>query len=660
MNKLSLVILLLTLCTISKAQQSLTDSIFELKAVAITKIQTNDNNIGAHTSQINSTILESGITQSIGTLLSDNSLIYIKSMGQGGMATSSFRGTSSNHTQVNWNGININPISNGSFDFSQIPTFFVDEVSLYHGSNYLKNGTGALGGSINLTNTHNFTIWDKTGLHGRALGELGSNGTYTGGLMTSYTNSKIHSKTRLYYQQSDNNFKYEYSFRPGTTTTQRRKNADYDQWGVMQEVQYKISKENNLSANVWFTDNRNNLPQPIFVQEEDFDSYSERQRVKNLRSVIKYNGKNNKSDYSFSAAYLFSDYKYRLWQPKMSNDAFSKNKAHTIIGKGDYNYQLNPGLSIGGAFSYRYDLLHIDNLSKRDTSNYLVLSSKHRNTVTLQANLLWQISRPLAFNMQVMTEQNDDKFMPTFSAGINYELIKDRLYIQSSTAYNYHYPTLNDHYWIPGGNEDLRPEKGFSYDATINYMTDIDKPFYFKGSVTYYITTVRDWILWIRRGSFIASPENIHKVLAHGAEIMTETSLHTGSLWHRLFFNYAYSSTEKQSGSERFEGDFSTHKQLPYIPIHKFNARYILRLQNFMFGYGMAYTGKRYTSTDQQNSTPSYLIHDTEISYNLRFKQNKSLQLKVRVDNLFDEFYESTEYYPLPLRSWYVSAQFSF
>lgn len=660
MNKLSFVILLLIISTIGKAQQSLTDSIFELKAVAVTKIQTNDNNIGAHTSQINSTILESGVTQSIGTLLSDNSLIYIKSMGQGGMATSSFRGTSSNHTQVNWNGININPISNGSFDFSQIPTFFVDEVSLYHGSNYLKNGTGALGGSINLTNAYNPAIWDQKGIHGRVLGELGANDTYTGGLITSYTTNKTHSKTRLYYQSSDNDFKYEYSLRPGIITKQRRKNADYDQWGIMQELQYKISENDNLSANVWYTDNRNNLPQPIFRNDEDFDAYTEKQRVKNLRSVFKYNGTKSKSDYSVSAAYLFSDYNYRLWQPSAYNDDRSENKAHTIIIKSDYNYQLSPDLSIGGAFTYRYDLLHINNHSKKDTINPQILSSIHRNTATLQANLLWQISRPLAFNAQVMTEQNDDKLMPTFSAGINYELIKNHLYVQSSTAYNYHYPTLNDHYWIPGGNSDLKPERGLSYDATINYMTNIDQPLYFKGSVSYYVMTVRDWILWLQKGSFISSPENIHKVFAHGAEVMTETSLHTGNLWHRLFLNYAYSSTEKQSKSERFEGDFSVHKQLPYIPLHKFNARYLLRIKNVSFGYGIAYTGKRYTSTDQNYSTPSYLIHDTEISYNIRFKKGKNLNLKVRIDNLFDEYYESTENYPLSLRSWYISTQFSF
>ena len=74
-------------------------------------------------------------------------------MGQGGVATSSFRGTSSSHTQVNWNGITINPASNGSFDFSLFPTFFTDDVALYHGNNYQKNGSGALGGSINLNNT---------------------------------------------------------------------------------------------------------------------------------------------------------------------------------------------------------------------------------------------------------------------------------------------------------------------------------------------------------------------------------------------------------------------------------------------------------------------------------------------------------------------------
>lgn len=650
-NKLFILfIILVSNISIGRAQKSLADSIVSLKEVEITKVRTDDNNIGAYTSRLNATIIESNITQSIGTLLSENSLIYIKSMGQGGRATSSFRGTSSNHTQVNWNGININPINNGSFDFSQYPAFFVDEVSLYHGSNYLKNGTGALGGSINLNNSNNQSIWLNKGIKNRILAEIGANQTYTAGVSSGYTTDRIYSNTRLYYQESENNFKYENKDQTTSSFKLRRKNADYNQWGLMQEFQYKLSETDKISANVWYMDNDNNLPQAIFEDNSqgNLSPYLEKQRAKNLRSLIKYNGGKNKSSYSFTTAYLFNNSNYRRWERDGYNDNRNNNKSHSIIAKGDYNYLFNQDISFGASLSYRYDLLHLSQYDRASSANN-IRSSAHRNTATLQANLLWQINSPLAFSMQIMGEQNEDKFMPTFSAGINYEMIKNRLFLQSSAAYNYHYPTLNDLYWKPGGNPDLKPEKGFSYDATIRFMSDIDQKIQFNASLGYYVMTIDDWIIWLPKGSFILSPENIERVLSHGAEITTETSMHTGILWHRLLLNYAYSPSEN-----------SDNKQLPYVPIHKWNGRYILKVKNASFGYGMSYTSKRYTTTDESRSTNGFLIHDLELGYNFKFSKKTDLQLTLRIDNLLDEYYESTEYYPLSLRSWYVSARFSF
>ena len=107
-----------------------------------------DANAGTRVSTIDIEILNSNRTKSLAELLSENSVVYIKSLGQGALATSSFRGTSSTHTRVNWNGLNINPPMAGSFNFSQIPVFFTDNVELQYGAGNVKNGTGSIGGSI--------------------------------------------------------------------------------------------------------------------------------------------------------------------------------------------------------------------------------------------------------------------------------------------------------------------------------------------------------------------------------------------------------------------------------------------------------------------------------------------------------------------------------
>lgn len=423
----------------------------------------------------------------------------------------------------------------------------------------------------------------------------------------------------------------------------------------MQELTYKVSEKDQISGNIWYMENWNELPQPIISEL----TFPESRQTKDLRSLINYKGTKGKSDYNFSLAYLFNNYGYEQ-KDESRIKAWTDSKIHSAIAKADYSYHLNEDITIGSSLNYRYDLMHNKSFPRSASDYSTIQSSQNRNTTTLQGSILWQVSNPLTLNLQVMGEMNKSKFAPTFTAGLNYELIKNRLNIQSSTAYNYHFPSLSDMYQIPGGNPDLKPEKGFSYDATINFNTSYNDNLRFKASVSYYVMSVQNWILWLRygAGSTLASPQNIDRVLSHGAEITTETSLHTGLLWHRLFLNYAYSPAENRSKA-LFDDDESIDKQLPYIPIHKWNARYLLKIKGLSFSYSMSYTGKRFVSRDESYSTPSYLIHDTEIGYRFHFKNN-SLQLNLRIDNLFDEYHESTLHYAMSLRTWYLSAQYSF
>ena len=108
----------------------------------------NEANAGARVTHISPAVLQANKTRSLAELLTDHTSIYIKSLGTGALSTASFRGTSASQTRVNWNGINITPPLSGTFDFSQIPVFFTDNINLYYGSSHVKNGTGAIGGML--------------------------------------------------------------------------------------------------------------------------------------------------------------------------------------------------------------------------------------------------------------------------------------------------------------------------------------------------------------------------------------------------------------------------------------------------------------------------------------------------------------------------------
>lgn len=107
----------------------------------------NEANAGARVTHLSPGILQANKTRSLAELLTDYTSVYIKSLGIGALSTASFRGASPAQTKVNWNGINITPPLSGTFDFSQIPVFFTDNIDLYYGGSYVKNGSGATAGA---------------------------------------------------------------------------------------------------------------------------------------------------------------------------------------------------------------------------------------------------------------------------------------------------------------------------------------------------------------------------------------------------------------------------------------------------------------------------------------------------------------------------------
>jgi iron complex outermembrane receptor protein len=152
--------------------QHLTDTL-RIKTVEIFAKKIIKEEAGKTTTKIDSIAMMNALNANLSELISQNTPIFIKEYGRGAMATASFRGTAPSHTQVTWNGISLNSPMLGMVDFSTIPVYFTDNVSLLHGSGSISTKSGALGGLVKLDNT---TDWQNK-FSGRALSGLGSYGT---------------------------------------------------------------------------------------------------------------------------------------------------------------------------------------------------------------------------------------------------------------------------------------------------------------------------------------------------------------------------------------------------------------------------------------------------------------------------------------------------
>ena len=68
------------------------------------------------------------------------------------------------------------------------------------------------------------------------------------------------------------------------------------------------------------------------------------------------------------------------------------------------------------------------------------------------------------------------------------------------------------------------------------------------------------------------------------------------------------------------------------------------------FHYNTSYTDARFTSADESYQTEAYTLHNIEAGYKLKMRGKLSLDLSLKVDNVFNAYHESTKYYPMPLR----------
>ena len=107
--------------------------------------------IGVQRTRFDSVAMKENIALSMADVLTFNSSVFVKNYGRATLSTVAFRGTSPSHTQVTWNGMRINNPMLGMTDFSTIPSYFIDDASLLHGTSSVNETGGGLGGLVKLS-----------------------------------------------------------------------------------------------------------------------------------------------------------------------------------------------------------------------------------------------------------------------------------------------------------------------------------------------------------------------------------------------------------------------------------------------------------------------------------------------------------------------------
>ena len=560
--------------------------------------------------------------RSLGDLLQQNSGLYLRQYGEGMVASLTIRGTSAGHTAVFWNGLPVNSPSLSQSDFSLIPNEAVDQVAVHLGSSGALYGTDAIGGSVHLNSTLRF----NQGHQVQANQGVGSFGRFNTAVSYGFSNSKWVTKTRVYRNYSTNDFKYHDVTRPGFPET-KATNATVKQWGVVHDMGWNLGDFSQLSTSIWYNANDRQI-QPLMGSKAQ-----EVQEDNQLRWVV---------DYKYFRGFGSLNIKGGWVKDYMLFNRNSTNETNRYFLSGEYEWNGAENLSSKLGLRYTY----IDG----DLSSY----SAEESRVELYSSTTFQPVERLNFSLNLRQSLYDGEFVPfTPSLSGQFALVKTdsrNLLLNAAISKSYKIPTLNDRFWSPGGNPDLVPEKGISWEAGLDYARKFRDKAGFNAGLTYYRMNVENWIIWLPQGS-IWSPSNIRTVINQGLEGKLEGSYSFGSLHLKANVQYAYNQARNQTLIN--SNDRSFGKQLPYTPLHK--MQWNLRAEKDAWGFfiSQVYTGERFDTTDNESVVDPYTLWNTGLSRRWGIsKFNGSLSFNVF--NLLDEQYQAMKLRAMPGRNYQV------
>lgn len=622
--------------------------------------------IGVQKTRLDSTVLKESIALSMADVLTFNSSIFVKSYGRATLSTVSFRGTSPSHTQVSWNGIRINNPMLGMTDFSMIPSYFIDDATLLHGTSSVNETGGGLGGSIRLSTQPA----NAEGFGMQYIQGIGSFKTSDEFLRLTYGDDHWQSSTRLVYSSSPNEFSYrnhdkkENIYDEDMTIIgqyypkEKNRSGSFKDMHFLQEVYYNTRKGDRFGLNAWYIQSNRELPMLTtdYGNESDFEN---RQREETFRGVLSWDHLRENWKVSAKGGYVHTqmkyDYKRDAGNGVMTPMTRSRSKVDTFYGQSEAEYYIGKEwLFTANASVHQHFVESRDkNIIRQDGNQAIVGYSKGRVELSGAASAKWQPNERIGMSVVLREEMYGKSWTPLIPAFFIDGIVSERgnIMLKASTSRNFRFPTLNDLYFLPGGNPNLKRESGWTYDIGMSFAVGKEDVYSLTGSVNWFDSHVKDWILWLPTTKGFFSPRNIKNVHAYGIECKSNFSVLLGKEC-RLALNGTFSWTPSiNEGEPMTAADQSIGKQLPYVPEWSSNISGRLYWKKWSLLYKWCYYSKRHTMSSNDISLtgklPEYYMSNLTLERGISLKYAE-LSLKGAVNNLFNEEYLSVLSRPMP------------
>ncbi|MCK9627513.1 MAG: TonB-dependent receptor [Bacteroidales bacterium] len=605
------------------------DSI-KIKGASSARSQTNYKfSVGTNLIRFTEEKLSSMKMASLSDFIRQESAAYIKEYGKGMNAYISVRGSSSSHTTVAWNGMNLAVPTMGQTDFSHIPLYLFDGMEMHVGGSSALYGDGAIGGSIRLSTAPK---WEK-GFHGDILLSAGSFASYFTGGTLRYSNGKFETRTSLLCSEAKNDYKFINNTKIGKPE-ERLNNAAGNNAGLLQEFFRKFKDSSVISATLLFMDFDKQI-QPSVSLNDNQESYRSIYD-ENLKANLGYNSREGELSYGARISYAYDKQLYEddiIAANRLSLSADAERKFKNLTIKcGVYAEHTIPQVN-SYADSVRESRYNVFVLARYSLNNRLLVSGGVRYAGAT------------------------DFFVPLMpSLEAKYNLINRNnisLSLRGAFSGNSKIPSLNDRYW-GGDYMYLKSESSKTIEGGLDYSWFSER-YTIDFFCTLYKSRVNDWIRWLPAGT-VWRPQNIPLVVTQGAEAGVKLSGGFSRTKFSLNFSMAYTDIKMKEGL-RVEDPAIGH-QLAYQPKISWRSGLRIIISGVSMYCNLTYTGERST-LDIFDILPSYLLTDLGASYDFKISGAR-FAINGVIKNITNEMYQNVKFYAMPGRNCQISIQYKF
>jgi iron complex outermembrane receptor protein len=571
--------------------------------------------------EIDSTTKTVFLTSNIAQMLTQQNGVLVKAYGPGNIASLGIRGSTAQQTAVIWNGMNINNPMLGQADISLLPVGFFNTVSLQKGALSGYWGSGAMAGVLNLQSNPQQT----KGLTVMGSASYSSLQNSVQWASINFAEGKFSSSTKLLADFSQNKYQY-YKNTDTSLVKQTQQHAQTNQLALLQDFSYNLKPNQQVGLHVWVQNVDRQIPYTASALQQDA-----KQTDKTFRVMSDWTVNRKRITYTTKIAFFNEAVIYN----NLTDAVYSNNNFKTFALDVDAQYKAGKGFVFSGGTS--------NMLSFANSPNFT--AQKQLAKDALFENISWNSPRNLFIANVYAREElfNSKTFVPT--EGITTTLnIFNWLAWKTNVGTVYRYPTLNDLYWNPGGNPNLKPEQGHSEETSLLVKQGIKNiSLSFTGTV--FSRNIHNQIMWLPGKDGNWSPVNILQVWSRGLET------NTGVSYKINHFKTSVNILTNYILSNSLPADNNQHLQMPYVPMYSGSAVLFFEYKNWMLRSAYTYTGYRYLSSDNYSYLKPYTLLEIRLARTFTYKKTV-LNIFAEINNVLNENYQSITQYGMPLRNY--------